>query len=158
MAAMQQITFAMNAKKILSVAALSLFVATAPAALANHGHKEHGKQKTKIKRNKQQKLERFDTNRDGVVSRSEFPGDANQFDRADLNRDGVITHAEAREVLGNRTERRNAGSRFKGMDRNADGFLTRDEWRGNDQSFRNHDRNNDGVLSGDELRGKGRGR
>ncbi len=148
----------MNAKKILSATALSLLVATAPAALANHGHKEHGKQKETIKRNKQQTFAQFDTNRDGAISRSEFPGDPTQFDRADLNRDGVITQAEARQVLGNRGDRRNAGSRFKGMDRNDDGLVTRNEWRGNDESFRNHDRNNDGVLSGDELRGKGRKR
>jgi Ca2+-binding EF-hand superfamily protein len=43
--------------------------------------------------------------------------------------------------------------RFRGMDRNGDGVITRDEWRGNDQSFRQHDRNGDGIISGDELRG-----
>jgi Ca2+-binding EF-hand superfamily protein len=42
--------------------------------------------------------------------------------------------------------------RFGAMDRNNDGVITRQEWRGNDQSFRNHDWNGDGVLSGDEVR------
>jgi hypothetical protein len=42
--------------------------------------------------------------------------------------------------------------RFRGIDRNGDGVVTRKEWRGNDRSFRNHDRNGDGVLSGDEIR------
>ena len=42
--------------------------------------------------------------------------------------------------------------RFRGMDRNRDGIVTRREWRGNDQSFRVHDRNSDGVLSGSELK------
>lgn len=41
--------------------------------------------------------------------------------------------------------------RFRGMDRNNDGRITRAEWRGNDQSFRNHDWNGDGVLSGNEV-------
>ena len=41
--------------------------------------------------------------------------------------------------------------RFKAMDRDGDGVITRSEWRGNLQSFRQHDRNNDGVLSGDEV-------
>lgn len=41
--------------------------------------------------------------------------------------------------------------RFRGMDRDGDGVITRAEWRGNDRSFRNHDRNGDGVLSGDEI-------
>jgi Ca2+-binding EF-hand superfamily protein len=42
--------------------------------------------------------------------------------------------------------------RFAEMDRNNDGAITRDEWRGSGQSFRVHDWNEDGVLSGDEVR------
>ena len=42
--------------------------------------------------------------------------------------------------------------RFQGLDRNNDGRITRNEWRGNDQSFSNEDWNGDGVLSGDEVR------
>ncbi len=45
-----------------------------------------------------------------------------------------------------------AQMRFQGMDRNNDGVITRDEWRGNDRSFRNQDWNGDGVLAGDEVR------
>jgi hypothetical protein len=41
--------------------------------------------------------------------------------------------------------------RFYGMDKNKDGKITRDEWRGNDKSFHNKDKNGDGVLSGDEV-------
>jgi PKD domain/EF hand len=46
--------------------------------------------------------------------------------------------------------------RFRGMDADNDGVITRSEWRGNDQSFRTHDWNDDGVLSGDEVRVGGR--
>lgn len=42
--------------------------------------------------------------------------------------------------------------RFRGMDQNRDGVITRREWTGSDQSFRVHDWNGDGVLSGDEVR------
>jgi hypothetical protein len=42
--------------------------------------------------------------------------------------------------------------RFRAMDRNGDGVITRAEWRGSDQSFRQQDRNGDGILSGDEVR------
>lgn len=41
--------------------------------------------------------------------------------------------------------------RFREMDTDHDGVITRSEWRGNDQSFREHDWNHDGVLSGDEV-------
>ena len=42
--------------------------------------------------------------------------------------------------------------RFRAMDANGDGRITRAEWRGSERSFRNHDWNNDGILSGDEVR------
>ena len=45
-----------------------------------------------------------------------------------------------------------AQTRFPGLDRNNDGQITREEWRGSDRSFQTHDWNNDGVLSGDEVR------
>ena len=45
-----------------------------------------------------------------------------------------------------------AQMRFKGMDRNGDGRITRAEWRGSAQSFKAHDWNGDGVLSGEEVR------
>ena len=42
--------------------------------------------------------------------------------------------------------------RFRGMDQNRDGQISRSEWRGSDRSFRTHDWNGDNVLSGDEVR------
>jgi Ca2+-binding EF-hand superfamily protein len=41
--------------------------------------------------------------------------------------------------------------RFRAMDTDHDGVITRAEWTGDDQSFRDHDLNHDGVLSGDEV-------
>lgn len=46
--------------------------------------------------------------------------------------------------------------RFKAMDLNRDGVITRDEWRGSSQSFQKQDWNRDGRLSGNELRVGGR--
>ena len=43
-------------------------------------------------------------------------------------------------------------ARFRNMDRNNDGAVTQDEWRGNREGFRMRDWNGDGVLSGDEIR------
>jgi Ca2+-binding EF-hand superfamily protein len=41
--------------------------------------------------------------------------------------------------------------RFRGLDRNGDGVITRSEWRGSARSFDVHDWNGDGVLSGAEV-------
>jgi Ca2+-binding EF-hand superfamily protein len=41
--------------------------------------------------------------------------------------------------------------RFRAMDTDNDGVITRAEWTGDDESFRQHDLNHDGVLSGDEV-------
>lgn len=46
--------------------------------------------------------------------------------------------------------------RFRGLDRNNDGVITRSEWRGNNRSFQVQDWNRDGVLSGEEVRAGGR--
>jgi EF hand domain-containing protein len=49
-------------------------------------------------------------------------------------------------------EQRVTNTRFRGMDQNRDGIISRQEWRGNRRAFRNQDWNNDGVLSGREVR------
>ena len=41
--------------------------------------------------------------------------------------------------------------RFRTMDANNDGVISRTEWNGSRQSFETHDWNNDDVLSGDEV-------
>jgi Ca2+-binding EF-hand superfamily protein len=41
--------------------------------------------------------------------------------------------------------------RFRTMDTNNDGVISRTEWNGSRQSFETHDWNNDDVLSGDEV-------
>jgi Ca2+-binding EF-hand superfamily protein len=73
---------------------------------------------------------------------------------------GVSSATEATaEPRQGRQEQERDHMRFRGMDANGDGRITRAEWRGNDRSFRNNDWNNDGVLSGDEVRvGAGRNR
>jgi Ca2+-binding EF-hand superfamily protein len=59
-------------------------------------------------------------------------------------------------AMGTEAQAQRDRPQFAWMDRDQDGVITRDEWRGNDQSFRVHDWNNDGMLSGDEIRGGAR--
>lgn len=51
----------------------------------------------------------------------------------------------------NQSEARQEEMRFRGLDRNHDGTISRNEWRGNDRSFANQDVNGDGVLSRAEV-------
>jgi hypothetical protein len=60
--------------------------------------------------------------------------------------------AVALPAISQNLQNQQAQMRFQGLDRNKDGIITRNEWRGNDQSFSNEDWNGDGVLSGDEVR------
>lgn len=47
---------------------------------------------------------------------------------------------------------RQARMRFEAMDRDNDGAISREEWRGSDRSFEVHDWNGDGRLAGNEVR------
>lgn len=60
---------------------------------------------------------------------------------------------QARGRQDDQKQRERRVERFRGMDRDGDGVITRAEWRGNDQSFRRQDTNGDGVLSGAETGG-----
>jgi len=99
----------MNDRKFMAAAALAMLVATAPAALAKNTSRDA--QFTSM-------FEQFDRNHDGVLSRTEFPGDALQFGFTDRNRDGEISRAEARRIF---------SIAFRRLDRNRDGVLSEEE-------------------------------
>jgi Ca2+-binding EF-hand superfamily protein len=81
--------------------------------------------------------------------------------------DNIVSSADYRRAFGEwevpgsnarycaRGSQSASDTRFRGMDVNNDGVITRREWRGNAQSFRTHDWNRDGVLSGEEVRAGG---
>ena len=60
-------------------------------------------------------------------------------------------HATAQAPTQAQREAEREQARFRTMDRDADGVITRSEWRGNAESFARHDTNRDGVLSGSEI-------
>jgi Ca2+-binding EF-hand superfamily protein len=64
---------------------------------------------------------------------------------------GFATEATAEPQQGRQAQVREP-MRWRAMDTNNDGRISRSEWRGNARAFANHDWNNDGVLSGDEVR------
>ena len=64
----------------------------------------------------------------------------------------ALLWAAAPRVLAGPDDQAQARMRFQAMDQNADGEITRAEWRGAPRSFDVHDWNGDGKLSGDEVR------
>jgi hypothetical protein len=140
----------MNLKKSIAAAALTLFVATAPAAFAKDKgkdkHKNKHKQKTEQSVRYDEGFRQFDTNGDGVISRAEFPADRQLFNRLDTNRDGVVSRSEG-EAFARSDAARRLAEDYRAYDANRDGRISRAEWRGDLATFDRLDRNNDGFVS-----------
>ncbi|MHC4549058.1 MAG: EF-hand domain-containing protein [Planctomycetota bacterium] len=87
---------------------------------------------------------RRDRDRDGKISKEEFPGPERLFDRLDTNGDGFVTEPEANAMRGRGGSMRLA-QRFDADD---DGQVTRKEW---DAFFDRADDNGDGILDREEV-------
>jgi Ca2+-binding EF-hand superfamily protein len=117
-------------------------------------------------------LDRFqsmDKDGDGKVTAAEFDGPEPLFARLDADKDGSITRdeigrlapaappaaaAKPKDAAKGKAAAKAAQlvERVKGMDKDGDGRVTRDEFRGLPQVFDRLDRDGDGVISADELR------
>ena len=147
MALTPQWSVLMKTTKTITALALSLFVVTAPAALAKNDKQKKANKKSHQEAQYSQYWAQFDRNADGVITLSEFPADRATFDRFDTNRDGVLTKNEVRTRL----EDRNASEyELRQLDANRDGVISRTEWRGDRTTFDRLDRNGDGVLSSND--------
>jgi Ca2+-binding EF-hand superfamily protein len=93
----------------------------------------------------------MDVNRDGVITRSEWRGNARSFDVHDLNQDGVLSGNEV-SLTGDRDAYRDRDGWdelvdvFDSVDRNNDGLVSRDEWYGDRSTFTRLDRDRNGTL------------
>ncbi len=109
----------------------------------------------------------LDQNRDNAIERDEVPASARgSFDRllkrGDDNHNGKLEADEFRSVLQDlrafaEEARKQAVERFKSMDRDGDGKLTREEFTGPKPRFDVLDRDGDGALTQQELLGGGPG-
>jgi Ca2+-binding EF-hand superfamily protein len=118
-----------------------------------------------------QNYDRMDRNGDGVITRSEWRGDMNEFRDRDWNRDGVLS---GDEITGNDSRsnpryndsrandsnrygegtrnRSNSGSGAMGkLDKNGSGVVEGYEWPYNARTFHQLDTNGDSVLEQNEL-------
>jgi Ca2+-binding EF-hand superfamily protein len=93
---------------------------------------------------------RADSNGDGLLSRSEWYGDAETFERVDRNNDGRISRTE---FLGETESDDEVDERpsFAQLDTNRNGVVTANEWRGDRQTFLSLDTDGDRVLTRAEF-------
>ncbi|MHC4225093.1 MAG: EF-hand domain-containing protein [Planctomycetota bacterium] len=89
-------------------------------------------------------LQRFDSNRDGQVTRDEFPHER-RFAEIDTDGDGILSKEEIEESMDRRMRESMYGF-FERFDLNRDGKVTREEFTGPAAQFEAKDRNHDGVI------------
>lgn len=89
-------------------------------------------------------LLKFDKNRDGKVSKEEFPHER-RFAEIDADGDGSLSETEIKDAMDKR-QREEAYGLFERFDLNSDGKITREEFTGPAAEFERLDRNNDGVI------------
>ncbi len=106
----------------------------------------------------------MDANNDGRITRDEWRGSARSFQVHDWNGDGVLSGDEVRAGARRATVEDDyqpdnlvlrdwSPERFRSLDRNRDGRLTRNEWFYDAEGFYRADRNRDNVLTRAEFLG-----
>jgi hypothetical protein len=100
----------------------------------------------------------MDRNGDRVITRAEWRGTAQAFENADWNGDGILSGNEVRLTAQARrpttdTAGQQRAARFRTLDTDSDGVVSRWEWPDTWQAFNNLDQNNDDVLTRAEVIG-----
>jgi len=96
-----------------------------------------------------ERLKKMDADGDGAISREEFQGPPQFFDRLDQDADGMISKDEM-AAIGSR-----GGQGAKGRvpwDKDGDGKVSREEFRGPAEMFDKADADADGLLTMEELK------
>jgi hypothetical protein len=135
----------MKAEQLLFAAVLIGFATTTSAAT----HQQQESREADL-RARQSEFREMDRDNDGAITRAEWRGTRQAFRGYDLNRDGVLSGDEVWVDRG-RGRARGRGPdrerpRFADLDRNGNGVITRDEWRGSIEELRALDADGDGVL------------
>ncbi len=92
----------------------------------------------------------MDKNGNGVIDKDEFKGPAEMFAKIDADNSGTITKEEfltylRKNAVGNMEER------FKQMDKNGNGVIDKDEFKGPAEMFAKIDADNSGTITKEEL-------
>ena len=92
----------------------------------------------------------FDKDKDGKVSKAEFPGRDMGFKRFDADKDGHIDATEAPKSPVTEDARKDAGF-VQRYDGDHDGKVSSEEFPGGYVGFRKYDRNKDGYINKTEA-------
>jgi len=146
----------------LWTAAFLVGLSTSPTWAADTERSKKPAEDPEVEREVSDLLQRFDTNKDGKISKDEAKGKlAENFDRFDRNKDGFLDKDELRRVAAFMIAQRGrpggpAGVQsadFDDLDHNADGRLTREELKGTPylEHFDEIDTHKDGKIDKKEF-------
>jgi len=93
---------------------------------------------------------RHDKDKNGSISRDEWVRDPQLFDRLDANKDGALSTDELSQAVRQRVRER-GDDRWKRLDKDGNGSISREEWPRNPEVFDRLDTNKDGILTREEL-------
>src|SRR3990172_12370700 len=102
----------------------------------------------------QMRFQGMDRDKNGVITRSEWRGNEQSFSNEDWNGDGVLSGDEVRpgaRRVGDLLSSERSAARFRELDRNNDGVIRREEWRGDRRAFDRLDTSRNGMLNRDEF-------
>jgi EF-hand domain pair/EF hand len=136
---------------VVLVSCLSLPAMAAQGTESEESRRRPNRGPAETRPKPEERWKELDQDNDGRISRSEWQRNEQVFDRMDADKDGYLTKEELRSAFREfRGKHRNG---LREMDADADGNISRSEWKGKEETFKRLDTNNDGLLSRDELRG-----
>jgi hypothetical protein len=141
---------------VLSAAAAALTLGVAVPAMAQQPAPDQQqaeriqKRRAAVRHNVRERWQRLDKDGNGSISRDEWVRDQQTFDRLDANKDGVLSREELGQAVQQRIRQR-ADDRWKRLDKDGNGSISREEWPRNPEAFDRLDTNKDGLLTREEL-------